>query len=154
MPNFVTQVRLKCPVGVSHTHSHSINNGKEKNNKQSCFLCNPRGDSVAINFSRNCPNTIKIKKYILTLDQKLAIYFGFQNLYKKYGIFIPPEIFMIINNILERGFNEQTPLKIDTNSINHMMGCKLCSKIFMDMIDEHACNKHVLPRKQAIHHFQ
>lgn len=147
MGDLVKLVRQKCPVGVSHTHNRG-NPEVKKNNKMFCFLCDPKGDRVAINFSRICPNAKEIKKYILTLDQKCAIFVGFQNLYKKYDIHVPPEIFMIINDVLERGFIKYMDLKIDTNSINHMMGCKLCSKIFMDMIDDHACNSHMLPRKR------
>ena len=147
MGDLVKLVRQKCPVGVSHTHNRG-NPEVKKNNKMFCFLCDPKGDTLAINFSRFCPNAKEIKSYILTLDQKCAIYVGFQNLYKKYSINVPPEIFMILNDILRRGFIEQINLRIDSKSINHMMSCRQCSNIFMDMIDNHACNNHMLPRRR------
>lgn len=147
MTDLVKLVRQTCPIGVSHTHSKG-NSKVKKNNKTLCFLCNPRLDTLAISFSRTCSNAIEINKFTLTLDQKCAIHIGFKNLYKKYGIHVPPEVFMIISNILKKGFIEQIELKIDSKSINHMMNCRLCSKVFMDMIDQHSCNSHMLPRSR------
>ena len=147
MSDLVKLVRQKCPLGISHTHNRG-DPKKTKNNKPFCFLCDPKGDSIAINFSMTCPNAIELNKYTLTIDQKCAVYIGFENLYTKYGIHVPHEIFMIINDILTRGFVEQMNLKIDSKSINHMTNCRICSKIFMDMIDNHSCNRHMLPRSR------
>lgn len=145
MSDLVRIVNNKCPLGIGHKHDRG-DPKKTKNNKPFCFLCDPKGDSIAINFSMTCPNAIELNKYILTIDQKCAVYVGFENLYKKYGIHIPPEIFMIINDILKRGFVEQMNLKINLESIEHMMNCRLCGPMFVKMIDNHACNRHMLPR--------
>jgi len=138
MGDLVKYANKFCPKGVSHSHDRGT---KLKNNKITCFLCNPYGDSIAINFSKYCcknTNTYKLDK-----NQKCALFLGFNYLRNKYNINVPVEIFLIINDIYK---SLTKPLKIDSHSIKHMMNCYKCSNEFMLMIDEHSCNRHMLPR--------
>ena len=144
--SLVEIVNKRCPKGVGHVHSRGT---RLKNNKPFCFLCDPIGDSVALRFERTCPFAIENVSYILTLDQKCALFTGFRHLQNKYQIHIPVEIYLIIRDILVKGIFEEFKIKIDVKGINHMLDCRKCSKTLIKYVDIFSCNRHILPRSNS-----
>jgi len=132
--------------GFGHSHIKGNSEENPKNNKDLCFLCDPRGDPIAINFIRFCPKSHAIIKYKLDENQRCSLFFGFITIREKYGIHIPNEIYLIIRDILSEGWLELTPLQMNAPSIRHMLSCYNCAPTFMKMINNHSCNSHVLPR--------
>ena len=128
--SLVEIVNKRCPVGVSHVHCRGT---RLKNNKPFCFLCDPRGDSVALSFERTCPFAVEKIKYILSENQ----------------INIPVEIYLIIRDILLNGIVEEFKIKIDPKGINHMLKCRNCSKILIKYVNNFSCNRHILPRSNS-----
>ena len=144
--SLVKLVNKRCPVGVSHVHCRGT---RLKNNKPFCFLCDPRGDSVALSFERTCPFAVEKIKYILSENQKCALFLGFNYLQSKYQINIPVEIYLIIRDILLNGIVEEFKIKIDPKGINHMLKCRNCSKILIKYVNNFSCNRHILPRSNS-----
>ena len=134
--SLVSYLNKSCPVGVSHYHGPS----EEVNDRIECCLCVDNQERQ--NFCWYCPNYINRIELKLNNQQLLTL----NIIFSKEEFWLPNELRDIIFEKSIFTLQESLPIHLNEKGIDHIYGCRKCSRKFLEFLDKHSCSGHIIPR--------
>lgn len=141
--SLVSLVNSGCPR-VSHEHRKKKVYQIEETK---CFLCDP---TIKFSFNPviNCDKLKHVMMNIIKTQICVLFHMVFSNEESIY--FLPLELELIIFNFIQDyhiiDYIYTKKYTIDKVFMKHTTSCLLCSTSLLNIIDKHACNKHIVPR--------
>ena len=136
-------VNSGCPR-VSHEHRKKLVDEPEQ---RKCFLCEP-----TIKFTFNPLGLCDKIKEIIIPNSKTEFRFMFHMIFSNEDsiYYLPLELELIIFNFIQDyhiiDYIYTKKYTIDNVFMNHTKSCLSCSRSLLFIMDNHTCNKHIVPR--------
>jgi hypothetical protein len=154
--NLIRVINQRCPKCPHYhrraTNKEYTNNKLFKYKNTGCFACNSRITlkHVLPTFTWICQNPnvdnrfINIVNITLSLDQKLTFFMITQT--KKFNLYLPFEIMLLIfKNAFWKEENKEI-VKITPKLIDHTTECEQCAKKLIMFNTNFTCHHHNIPR--------
>ncbi len=154
--NLIRTINQRCPK-CSHSHRRASND-EYTNNKlyryknTGCFACNSRITlkHVLPNFTWICQNPNVDNRFInivnITLSQEQKLIFFMITQTKKFNLYLPLEIILLIFKKAFWTEENKEIVKITQKLIDHTTECEPCAEKLIMFNTNFTCHHHTIPR--------